>query len=89
MLQPSFVKLLDVDGNWYLISELYQQLEEKENEMENSEYGSKKEIDLQKRLTEARSRAFHQELVWYYNFEVEHLQLAELHLLIMQTELSR
>lgn len=52
-----------------LFSELYRELEEKENEMENSEYGSKKEIDLQRRLAEARSRAYHQELVWYHSFD--------------------
>ena len=47
--------------------------------MENSEYGSKKEIDLQKRLTEARSHAFHQELVWYHSPEVNICNL-QLHL---------
>jgi MAternally-affected-uncoordination protein len=38
-------------------------LEERENEMENYEYERKKEDDLQRRLSEAYSHAFHQELV--------------------------
>lgn len=64
---------LEVDANWCLISEcfislqiiteLYRELEEKENEMENSDYERKKEDDLQRRLSEAYSHAFHQELV--------------------------
>lgn len=47
----------------YKLLELYRELEEKENEMENSEYERKKEDDLQRRLSEAYSHAFHQELV--------------------------
>lgn len=47
----------------YKLLELYRELEEKENEMENSEYKRKKEDDLQRRLSEAYSHAFHQELV--------------------------
>ena len=64
---------LEVDANWCLISvcfislqiitELYRELEEKENEMENSDYERKKEDDLQRRLSEAYSHTFHQELV--------------------------
>jgi len=46
-----------------IIAELYRELEEKENEMENSDYERKKEDDLQRRLSEAYSHTFHQELV--------------------------
>jgi MAternally-affected-uncoordination protein len=46
-----------------IITVLYRELEEKENEMENSDYERKKEDDLQRRLSEAYSHAFHQELV--------------------------
>lgn len=68
--------LYDIPTQIWILSvftELYRELEEKENEMENSEYGSKKEIDLQRRLTEARSRAYHQELVEKVRIEVEPL----------------
>ena len=54
---------LEVDENWFLISELYRELEERGHEMENYEYERKKEDDLQRRLSEAYSHAFHQELV--------------------------
>jgi hypothetical protein len=64
-------KLWKIDIKWCLISELYGELEERGNELKNSEYASKKEINLQKRLTEARSHPFHQELVWYNSFEVK------------------
>lgn len=47
----------------YKLLELYRELEEKENEMENSEYEGKKEDDLQRRLSEAYSHSFHHELV--------------------------
>jgi MAternally-affected-uncoordination protein len=53
---------VEVDGK-LLISELYRELEERSNEMENHEYERKKEDDLQRRLSEAYSQAFHQELV--------------------------
>ena len=68
--------LYDIPTQIWILSvftELYRELEEKENEMENSEYGSKKEIDLQRRLAEARSRAYHQELVEKVRIEVEPL----------------
>lgn len=45
------------------MSELYRELKERENEMENSEYERKKEDDLQRRFSEAHSSPFHQELV--------------------------
>ncbi|KAF7016162.1 unnamed protein product [Triticum aestivum] len=68
--------LYDIPTQIWILSvftELYRELEEKENEMENSEYGSKKEIDLQRRLAEARSRAYHQELVEKVRIEAEPL----------------
>ncbi|XP_037477523.1 sister chromatid cohesion protein SCC4-like [Triticum dicoccoides] len=68
--------LYDIPTQIWILSvftELYRELEEKENEMENSEYGSKKEIDLQRRLAEARSRAYHQELVEKARIKVEPL----------------
>ncbi|XP_048557105.1 sister chromatid cohesion protein SCC4 [Triticum urartu] len=68
--------LYDIPTQIWILSvftELYRELEEKENEMENSEYGSKKEIDLQRRLAEARSRAYHQELVEKVRIKVEPL----------------
>ncbi|KAI5012955.1 hypothetical protein ZWY2020_025221 [Hordeum vulgare] len=68
--------LYDIPTQIWILSvftELYRELEEKENEMENSEYVSKKEIELQRRLAEARSRACHQELVEKVRIEAEPL----------------
>lgn len=50
---------------WVLsvLTDLYKELGETENEMENSEYERKKEDDLQRRFTEALSRTRHLELV--------------------------
>ncbi|KAL5669391.1 hypothetical protein ACJX0J_021612, partial [Zea mays] len=57
--------LFDIPTQIWILSvftELYRELEEKENEMENSEYEGKKEDDLQRRLSEAYSHSFHHEL---------------------------
>ncbi|XP_020254437.1 uncharacterized protein LOC109831513 [Asparagus officinalis] len=50
---------------WVLsvLTALYQELGERENQMENSEYERKKEEDLQKRLSEAHSRTHHLDLI--------------------------
>lgn len=42
---------------------LYQELGERGNEMENSDYERKKADDLQKRLSDARSSIHHLEIV--------------------------
>lgn len=52
----------------FLIAALYQQLGEKENEMENSEYLRKKEDDLRKRLADAHASIHHIELVRAFIF---------------------
>lgn len=50
---------------WVLsvLTALFQELGERGNEMENSEYERKKEEDLQKRLSEAQSQIHHNELI--------------------------
>lgn len=48
---------------WFSCAALYQQLGEKGNEMENSEYYNKKADDLQKRLASAHASIHHLELV--------------------------
>lgn len=45
------------------IVDLYKELGNRGNEMENAEYERDKEDDLQKRLSEAQSSAHHLELV--------------------------
>ncbi|GJN11912.1 hypothetical protein PR202_ga30148 [Eleusine coracana subsp. coracana] len=58
--------LYDIPTQMWILSvftELYREVEEKGNEMENAEYEKKKEDDLRRRLNEAHSHAFHQELV--------------------------
>lgn len=46
-----------------LFAALYQELGERGNEMENSDYEKKKADDLQKRLSDARSSIYHLEIV--------------------------
>ncbi|XP_020591840.1 uncharacterized protein LOC110032522 [Phalaenopsis equestris] len=50
---------------WVLsvLTDLYKELGESRNEMENSEYERKKEDDLQRRLSDALSRTHHLELI--------------------------
>ncbi|XP_047064444.1 sister chromatid cohesion protein SCC4-like [Lolium rigidum] len=77
ILKSSFTlakTLYDIPTQIWILSiftELYRELEERGNELENSGYASKKEIDLQKRLTEARSHPFHQELVEKVRIEIQ------------------
>ncbi|KAJ1270431.1 hypothetical protein BS78_06G051700 [Paspalum vaginatum] len=69
--------LYDIPTQIWILSvftELYRELEEKQNEIENSEYERKKEDDLQRKLSEVYSRAFHQELV-----EKSRIQTQQLH----------
>ncbi|KAL6660395.1 hypothetical protein ACP70R_001941 [Stipagrostis hirtigluma subsp. patula] len=69
--------LYDIPTQIWILSvftELYREMEEKGNEMENFEYERKKEDDLQRRLSEAHSHAFHQELV-----EKSRIQIQTLH----------
>ncbi|KAL6851556.1 hypothetical protein ACP4OV_020489 [Aristida adscensionis] len=69
--------LYDIPTQIWILSvftELYREFEEKGNEMENFEYERKKEDDLQRRLFEAQSHAFHQELV-----EKSRIQIQPLH----------
>ncbi|KAK1271747.1 hypothetical protein QJS04_geneDACA022639 [Acorus gramineus] len=54
---PTQVWVLSVFGD------LYREMNEKANELENSEYERKKEDDLQKRLSDAQSTVWHLELV--------------------------
>ncbi|KAK1283245.1 hypothetical protein QJS10_CPB21g01774 [Acorus calamus] len=54
---PTQVWVLSVFGD------LYREMNEKANELENSEYERKKEDDLQKRLLDAQSTVWHLELV--------------------------
>ncbi|KAG0454971.1 hypothetical protein HPP92_023884 [Vanilla planifolia] len=58
---------------WVLsvLTDLYKELGERKNEMDNSEYEQKKEDDLQKRLFEAHSRAHHIELIEKVRFQVQ------------------
>ncbi|XP_062225380.1 sister chromatid cohesion protein SCC4 [Phragmites australis] len=69
--------LYDIPAQMWILSvftELYRELEEKGNEMENSEYERKKEDDLQRRLSEAHSHAFHQELVEKSRIQIQPLR---------------
>ncbi|CAL5028109.1 unnamed protein product [Urochloa decumbens] len=80
--------LFDIPTQIWILSvftELYRELEERGNEMENSEYERKKEDDLQRRLSEAYSHAFHEELV-----EKSRIQIQPLHdMPRMQSETGR
>ncbi|CAO1939105.1 unnamed protein product [Urochloa humidicola] len=80
--------LFDIPTQIWILSvftELYRELEERGNEMENSEYERKKEDDLQRRLSEAYSHAFHQELV-----EKSRIQIEPLHdMPRMQSDMAR
>lgn len=60
---------------WVLsvLTDLYKELGETENEMENSEYERKKEDDLQRRLSEALSRTRHLELIEKGRIKVQSL----------------
>ncbi|EEC77052.1 hypothetical protein OsI_15436 [Oryza sativa Indica Group] len=79
--------LYDIPTQIWILSvftELYRELKERENEMENSEYERKKEDDLQRRLSEAHSSPFHQELPRLTHeapFQVEktRIQVQQLH----------
>lgn len=69
-------KLYDIPTQIWVLSNmtaLYQQLGEKENEMENSEYLRKKEDDLQKRLADAHASIHHIELIERAKVEVHKL----------------
>ncbi|KAF8765974.1 hypothetical protein HU200_008016 [Digitaria exilis] len=69
--------LVDIPTQIWILSvftELYRELGERENEMENFEYERKKEDELQRRLSEACSHDFHQELV-----EKSRIQIQPLH----------
>lgn len=59
---------LTSDSEWHhrcvLMADLYKELGNRGNEMENAEYERDKEDDLQKRLSEAQSSAHHLELVY-------------------------
>ncbi|KAF8397065.1 hypothetical protein HHK36_018703 [Tetracentron sinense] len=72
-------KLYDIPTQIWVLSvltALYQELGEKGNEMENSEYQRKKEDDLQKRLADAHSSIHHIELI--DKVKIEARQLHEL-----------
>ncbi|OVA02200.1 Cohesin loading factor [Macleaya cordata] len=56
-----------------ILTALYQELGEKGNEMENSEYERKRVNDLQKRLSDARSSIHHMELINKEKIEVRQL----------------
>ncbi|TVU13731.1 hypothetical protein EJB05_37155, partial [Eragrostis curvula] len=79
--------LYDVPTQMWILSvftELYREVEERGNEIENSEYEKKKEYDLRRRLAEAHSHAFHQELV-----DKSRIQIQPLHTLSnMQLEMA-
>lgn len=47
-----------------VLAALYQELDEKGNEMENVEYHRKKVDELQRKLADAHSSIHHIELVW-------------------------
>lgn len=67
-------KLYDMPTQIWILSvltALYQELGEKGNEMENSEYRLKKVEDLQKRLADAHSSIHHIELVGKVKLEVQ------------------
>ncbi|WOG95115.1 hypothetical protein DCAR_0314417 [Daucus carota subsp. sativus] len=66
-------KLYDIPTQIWVLSNmtaLYQQLDEKGNEIENSEYQRKKEIDLEKRIADAHGSIHHTELVERVKVEV-------------------
>ncbi|KAK3145050.1 hypothetical protein QOZ80_4AG0322090 [Eleusine coracana subsp. coracana] len=68
--------LYDIPTQMWILSvftELYREVEEKGNEMENAEYEKKKEDDLRRRLNEAHSHAFHQELVEKSRIKIQSL----------------
>ena len=48
----------------FLVQDLYKELGERGNEMENAEYERKKEDDLHRRLSEAQASIHHFELVF-------------------------
>ncbi|RWR86203.1 Cohesin loading factor [Cinnamomum micranthum f. kanehirae] len=60
---------------WVLsvLTALYQELGERGNEMENSDYERKKADDLQKRLSDARSSIHHLEIIQRVKIEVRQL----------------
>lgn len=60
---------------WVLsvLTALYQELDEKGNEIENSEYQRKKEDDLQKRISEVHSSVHHLELIEKARIKVQPL----------------
>ncbi|KAL2930953.1 Sister chromatid cohesion protein SCC4 [Bienertia sinuspersici] len=64
---------------WVLsvLSELYQELGERRNEMENSEYQRKKIDDLHRRLTDAYASIHHNELINKEKIEVQQLHELE------------
>ncbi|KAM7521957.1 hypothetical protein LguiA_011859 [Lonicera macranthoides] len=69
-------KLYDLPTQIWVLSNmtaLYQQLGEKGNEMENSEYYNKKADDLQKRLASAHASIHHLELIEKVKLEVHQL----------------
>ncbi|GMH12637.1 hypothetical protein Nepgr_014478 [Nepenthes gracilis] len=69
-------KLYDIPTQiWVLtvLTALYQELGERGNEMENSDYQRKKEDDLQKRLADAHSSIHHIELVEKTRLVTHHL----------------
>ncbi|KAL8087631.1 sister chromatid cohesion protein SCC4 [Apium graveolens] len=66
-------KLYDIPTQIWVLSNmtaLYQQLDEKGNETENSEYQRKKEIDLEKRIADAHGSIHHSELAEKVKIEV-------------------
>ncbi|XP_010278929.1 PREDICTED: uncharacterized protein LOC104612959 [Nelumbo nucifera] len=68
--------LYDIPTQMWVLSvltALYQELGERGNEMENSEYERKKSDDLHKRLADARSSIHHIELIDKVRFEVRQL----------------
>ncbi|KEH26290.1 TPR protein [Medicago truncatula] len=59
-------KLYDVPTQVWVLSvltDLYKELGEKENQMENAEYQTKKARDLEKRLADAQASIYHNEIV--------------------------
>ncbi|KAK3025840.1 hypothetical protein RJ639_041288 [Escallonia herrerae] len=69
-------KLYDIPTQTWVLSNLtalYQQLGEKGNEIENSEFYRKKVDDLQKRLSDAHSSIYHIELIGTAKLQVHQL----------------
>ncbi|XP_071720041.1 sister chromatid cohesion protein SCC4 [Rutidosis leptorrhynchoides] len=69
-------KLYDIPTQIWVLSNLttlYEQVDEKENELENREYEKKKVDELKKRLANARSSAHHLELIEKTKFQVRRL----------------